>query len=208
MWLSPLAGALVVGTAAWLATGGSHGPGALGGTVPIVLAAVCGLAFASAGVLVLAGWDGLAFGSSALGIVAVLAAVFTALFPRVMVSSGPGPSLTIWSAASAHQTLLVMTVVAAIFVPFVLAYQGWSYWVFRQRLIRPAGAPRPFLPVGRAAAPRIGLLAVDGAGAIVVGRLASSPPVGRARCLPRLPVQARGLLPPSSGGWSPWPGRG
>ena len=57
------------------------------------------------------------------------AAVFTALFPRVMVSSGPGPALTIWSAASAHQTLLVITVVAAIFVPLVLAYQGWSYWV-------------------------------------------------------------------------------
>ena len=148
MWLSPLAGALVVGTAAWLAAGGSHGPGSLGGTVPIVLAAVCGLAFASAGALVLAGWDGLAFGLSALGIVAVLAAVFTALFPRVMVSSGPGPSLTIWSAASAHQTLLVMTVVAAIFVPFVLAYQGWSYWVFRQRLIRPAGAPGPSSPSG------------------------------------------------------------
>ncbi len=33
-----------------------------------------------------------------------------------------------------------MTIVAAIFVPFVLAYQGWSYWVFRQRLIRPAAA--------------------------------------------------------------------
>jgi len=147
-WLSPLAGALVVGTAAWLAAGGSHGPGALGGTVPIVLAAVCGLAFASAGALVLAGWDGLAFGLSALGIVAAVAAVFTALFPRVMVLSGPGPSLTIWSAASAHETLLVMTVVAAIFVPLVLAYQGWTYWVFRQRLTRPAALPGPSFPPG------------------------------------------------------------
>ena len=52
IWVSPLAGALVAGTAAWLAAGGSHGPGALGGTVPIVLAAVCGLAFAAAGALV------------------------------------------------------------------------------------------------------------------------------------------------------------
>ena len=148
MWVSPLAGALVAGTAAWLAAGGSHGPGALGGTVPIVLAAVCGLAFAAAGALVLAGRDGLAFGLSALGIVAVMAAVFTALFPRVMVSSGPGPSLTIWSAASAHETLLVMTVVAAIFVPLVLAYQGWSYWVFRQRLTRPAAGPGLSFPPG------------------------------------------------------------
>jgi cytochrome d ubiquinol oxidase subunit II len=90
---------------------------------------------------------GLAFGLTALGIVALTAAVFTALFPRVMVSSGPGPALTIWSAASAHLTLLVMTVVAAIFVPLVLAYQGWSYWVFRQRLTRPAETPAAPAPV-------------------------------------------------------------
>ena len=36
-----------------------------------------------------------------------------------------------------------MTIVAAIFVPLVLAYQGWSYWVFRQRLTRPAGSASP-----------------------------------------------------------------
>ena len=29
-----------------------------------------------------------------------------------------------------------MTVVAVIFVPIVLAYQGWTYWVFRHRLGR------------------------------------------------------------------------
>jgi cytochrome d ubiquinol oxidase subunit II len=27
-----------------------------------------------------------------------------------------------------------MTIVAAIFTPVVLAYQGWTYWVFRQRI--------------------------------------------------------------------------
>jgi cytochrome d ubiquinol oxidase subunit II len=137
-WLSPLAGALVAGTAAWLAAGGSRGPGSAGGTVPIVLAAGCALAFAASGVLVRALWDGLAFGLSAVGIVAAAAAVFIELFPRVMASTGPGPALTVWNAASAHQTLLVMTVVAAIFVPVMLLYQGWSYWVFRQRLTRPA----------------------------------------------------------------------
>ena len=52
MWLSPLAGALVVGTAAWLAAGGSPGPGGLPGAVPIVLAAGCALAFAASGLLV------------------------------------------------------------------------------------------------------------------------------------------------------------
>ena len=153
-WLSPLAGALVVGTAVWLSAGGSHGPGALGGTVPVVLAAGCGLAFAVSGILVRISRPGVAFGLSALGIVAAVAAVFTALFPRVMVSSGPGPALTVWSAASAHQTLLVMTVVAAIFTPVMLVYQGWSYFVFRQRLTRavpsPASAPPgPSVPAQR-----------------------------------------------------------
>jgi cytochrome bd ubiquinol oxidase subunit II len=65
----------------------------------------------------------------------------------VMASSGPGAALTIFSAASAHETLLIMTIVAAIFVPLVLAYQGWSYWVFRQRLVRPVTQP------GRSPAP-------------------------------------------------------
>ena len=141
MWMSPLAALLVVGTAAWLSAGGSHGPGYLPAAVPIALAAGCGLAFVIAAMLVWAHWEGAAFGLSALGIVAAVGAIFTTLFPRVMVSSGPGPSLTIWNAASADKTLIVMTVVAAIFVPVVLAYQGWSYWVFRQRLARPAGQP-------------------------------------------------------------------
>jgi cytochrome d ubiquinol oxidase subunit II len=140
-WMSPLAGALVLAMAISLAVTGSHGAGYLGGAVPIVLAAACGLAFGASGLLVRLGRDGLAFALSAFGIVSVSCAIFTDLFPRVMVSSGPGPSLTVWSAASANRTLIVMTIVAAIFVPFVLAYQGWTYWVFRQRLIRPAGQP-------------------------------------------------------------------
>ena len=143
IWLSAPAGALTLGTALWLAVGGSHGPGDLPITVPMTLAAVCTGAFAGSGVLVLLSRDGFAFGLSTIGILAAVAAIFSALFPRVTVSSGPGPALTIWSAASEHETLLVMTVVAAIFVPFVLLYQGWSFWVFRERLIGPATGPEP-----------------------------------------------------------------
>jgi cytochrome d ubiquinol oxidase subunit II len=156
-WLSAPTGALLTGTAVWLAADGSSGPGRLPGAVPVALAVACGLAFGGSGPLVRAGREGWAFGLSALGILAATAAAFAALFPRVMVSTGPGPSLTIWSAASAHQTLLVMTVVAAIFTPFVLLYQAWSYWVFRQRLTRPPAAPRaepgPPMRLGRQATP-------------------------------------------------------
>jgi cytochrome d ubiquinol oxidase subunit II len=57
------------------------------------------------------------------------------LFPRVMISSlNPDWSLTIYNAASSSYTLTVMTIVAAIFVPIVLAYQAWSYWIYRQRV--------------------------------------------------------------------------
>jgi cytochrome d ubiquinol oxidase subunit II len=140
-WLSLPAGGLVSGTAAWLAATGRGGSGSLPGTAPLVLAAGCGACFVVSGVLVLIRRDAGAFALSTLGILAAVAAVFCALFPRVLASTGPGPALTIWSAASAHETLLVMTIVAAIFVPIVLLYQGWSLWVFRERLRRPTALP-------------------------------------------------------------------
>jgi len=52
-----------------------------------------------------------------------------------MVSSlDPAWSLTIYNASSSEYTLGIMSIVALIFVPLVLVYQGWSYWVFRQRV--------------------------------------------------------------------------
>ena len=36
-----------------------------------------------------------------------------------------------------------MTVVAVIFTPIVLLYQGWTYWVFRQRVGSPRVADSP-----------------------------------------------------------------
>jgi cytochrome bd ubiquinol oxidase subunit II len=46
-------------------------------------------------------------------------------------------SLTTANAASTAKSLMVMTVVALIFLPLVLAYQGWTYWVFRKRVMSP-----------------------------------------------------------------------
>jgi cytochrome bd ubiquinol oxidase subunit II len=80
-----------------------------------------------------------AFAMTALGTVALVATLFTGLFPRVMVSSTDfADSLTVNSSASAHYTLAVMSIVALIFVPLVLLYQGWTYHVFRARV----GGPR------------------------------------------------------------------
>ena len=72
---------------------------------------------------------------TALGTIAAVATLFTSLYPRVMVSSPDFEnSLTVDGAASSHYALSVMTVVAVIFVPIVLVYQGWTYYVFRRRL--------------------------------------------------------------------------
>ena len=60
---------------------------------------------------------------------------FRKLYPRVMVSRPDfANSLTIHNASSAHYTLAVMSVVAAICVPLLLLYQGWTYHVFRARV--------------------------------------------------------------------------
>ena len=76
-----------------------------------------------------------AFTMTGLATIAVIVTLFTSLFPRVMVSSTDfGNSLTVSNSASQHYTLVVMTVVALVFVPLVLLYQGWTYHVFRQRV--------------------------------------------------------------------------
>jgi cytochrome bd ubiquinol oxidase subunit II len=76
-----------------------------------------------------------AFAMTAIGTVLTVATLFTSLYPRVMVSSSDfSNSLTVESASSADYTLKVLTVVAVIFLPIVLLYQGWTYHVFRHRI--------------------------------------------------------------------------
>jgi cytochrome d ubiquinol oxidase subunit II len=79
--------------------------------------------------------EGWAFISSGVHLVLTQIAFFTLMFPRVMISStNPEWSLTIYNASSSQYTLTVMSVVALIFVPIVLAYQGWTYYMFRKRI--------------------------------------------------------------------------
>lgn len=93
------------------------------------------LALLAAGYFVYVRRSGWAFILTSLAILFATTTIFLELFPRVMVSSlDPAFSLTIYNAASSPYTLRVMSIVALIFVPIVLAYQGWSYWVFRKRL--------------------------------------------------------------------------
>jgi cytochrome d ubiquinol oxidase subunit II len=79
--------------------------------------------------------EGRAFASSAVAIVAAVVLIFGSLYPNVMPSNvDPAYSLTIHNASSSAYTLTMMTWVALIFTPIVLAYQAWTYWVFRKRI--------------------------------------------------------------------------
>jgi cytochrome d ubiquinol oxidase subunit II len=79
--------------------------------------------------------NGWAFAMTAVTVAFSVITMFMILFPRVMISSlNPDWSLTIYNASSSPYTLQVMTIVAVFFVPIVLVYQGWSYWIFRKRL--------------------------------------------------------------------------
>jgi cytochrome d ubiquinol oxidase subunit II len=92
-------------------------------------------ALLAAGALIHREKMGWAFAMTSLTILFTVATLFVSLYPRVMVSSlNPEWSLTIYNASSTPYTLKVMTVVAGIFVPIVLAYQAWTYWVFRHRV--------------------------------------------------------------------------
>lgn len=79
--------------------------------------------------------EGWAFIMTSLHIVLTQVTFFLLMFPRVMISSiSPNFNLTIYNASSSEYTLTVMSIVALIFVPIVLAYQGWTYWMFRKRI--------------------------------------------------------------------------
>ncbi len=79
--------------------------------------------------------EGWAFITSSLAVVVTVAALFFALFPNVMISTTDAANnLTIYSASSSPYTLKVLSIIAAVMVPVVLAYQVWTYYVFRKRI--------------------------------------------------------------------------
>ncbi len=102
--------------------------------IPLVIAAVALVAAAACSQPSIRR-EGWAFTFSSIGIAGAVAWVFVSMFPYVMKSSiDPAYSLSIEWASSTHPTLVIMTVVAGVLVPIVVAYTIWSYWVFRRRI--------------------------------------------------------------------------
>ncbi|MGW7686873.1 cytochrome d ubiquinol oxidase subunit II [Kribbella sp. NPDC054772] len=107
-----------------------------GDTVSLVLTIAAVVAFAGGLVANLLRREGWAFVGTTLAIGLAVVSLFVALFPDVMPSTlEPGSTLTVVGAASSAYTLKVMTIITAIFFPLVLLYQGWTYWVFRKRVM-------------------------------------------------------------------------
>jgi cytochrome d ubiquinol oxidase subunit II len=101
------------------------------------------LALAAGAAILAAGWfvrvrrHGWAFIMSSLTISLTCGTAALGLYPRVMVSSlNDTWSLTIQNASASQYTLQIMSIIALVFLPIVLLYQGWSYWVFRKRVGR------------------------------------------------------------------------
>jgi cytochrome d ubiquinol oxidase subunit II len=133
LWLPATLLILAFVIAGYFATDMFTGLGINPGPVPIG----AGAALLAAGWLIRQRRHGWAFVMTSLTIALSAMTVAIGLYPRVMVSSlNPAWSLTIYNASSSSYTLRIMTIVALIFVPIVLIYQGWSYWVFRKRIGR------------------------------------------------------------------------
>jgi len=139
-WFAPASAVLVITLIIWTHVLGKHG-------VLLSVVELAGIVAVLAVVwLVSEKREGWTFTAAAVTMAATVFCFFTNLYPRVMVSTlGPANDLTIHNVSSAPYALKVMTVITVVLLPAVIAYQAYTYWVFRHRLRRPtpAGAAQP-----------------------------------------------------------------
>ncbi|NDZ96169.1 cytochrome d ubiquinol oxidase subunit II [Streptomyces sp. SID6673] len=100
--------------------------------IPVLIAAVAAV------VMVLATQvrrEGVAFFATCVAIAGTVATLFSVLYPNVLPSTTDSAyNLTIDNTSSSHYTLTIMTWAAVLITPVVIAYQAWTYWVFRKRI--------------------------------------------------------------------------
>lgn len=89
----------------------------------------------------------LAWICSSLSIAGIILSVGVSMFPFILPSSfgskmteggtwNAASSLTVWDASSSHVTLFIMLVVALVFVPIVLAYTSYVFYILRGKVTR------------------------------------------------------------------------
>jgi cytochrome bd ubiquinol oxidase subunit II len=82
-----------------------------------------------------AGRSTLAWWLGALAWIGVIGTAGVSLFPFLMPSSiNPSQSLTVWNSVSSRGTLIWMTGWTAVFVPVILAYTSWAFYVMRGKV--------------------------------------------------------------------------
>lgn len=127
--VAPITALVVLAFVAW--THSASGKGVFV-NVPELIAAMAAIAAAA---LSTTGHEGWSFTATTVAMAATVISLFVELYPNVMVSSTDHAfNLTVQGAASGQYALKVLTVIAAVLLPFVLLYQGWTYHVFRLRL--------------------------------------------------------------------------
>ncbi|MFI5041767.1 MAG: cytochrome d ubiquinol oxidase subunit II [Acidimicrobiales bacterium] len=142
-----LAVAVVAVFATW--THVVSGQGVIPGPLPVFAV----LAVIAAAWAVREGHDGWAFTATTIAMAGTVVSLFVDLYPNVMISStNKAYNLTVANSASGNYALKVMTIVAVIFAPLVLAYQGWNFHVFRARVT----GPRATAPDGSTAPSTVG----------------------------------------------------
>jgi cytochrome d ubiquinol oxidase subunit II len=108
-----------------------------GSPASTALAAAAAVALVVSVVANLRAREGWAFALMAATIALAVLSVFVALFPNVMPASNDAAnSLTIENASSSAYTLQIMSWVALAFLPLIVGYQAFTYWVFRKRVSR------------------------------------------------------------------------
>jgi cytochrome bd ubiquinol oxidase subunit II len=144
-YAAPVSALLVLAFISW--THAISGKGAL--LNPVELIAFLGAI--AAGFLAFDRREGWAFACTSVVMGLAIVTIFVDLYPRVMVSStNAAYSLTVRGTASPPYSLKVTTVIALVLLPFVLAYQAWTYYIFRRRI---SGQPvRPAAPLAGATA--------------------------------------------------------
>ncbi|MBF4576351.1 cytochrome d ubiquinol oxidase subunit II [Frondihabitans sp. VKM Ac-2883] len=123
---------IVVAGGFLLATSLAHGR-----PLSIALSGVAVVTLVTSFVANLRGREGVSFAFMAATIAVTVASLFAALFPNVLVATNdPANTMTIVNSSSGEYTLSIMSWISLIFVPLILGYQGFTYWIFRKRVTR------------------------------------------------------------------------